>query len=571
MMSEGGDRRRRPGGVVRFAPSATHRGRATMCREPCYLARIWFAHIKRTVSITQPSPAHLMLLALVCLATTSSTTTTTEAFVPWVGPTTTNHFSFTTTELRVGGSVRGRSSDRRTNRKSKKGPFSVSELPPVCPGCIVRDDVTDVDVVRHARSYFSSPSMRRHRAYDDDDDALPAFRVVVPSALEGWRTQSRLAVRSRSKWGRDGCVLGLYASGSHNVVECPDCAVHHPRVNEAMAAITAATAAVGTDAFDETTGTGSLRYVQTQVERDTGKVCLTLVWNADRLKDCQPGLSRLVKELKKTNRDLWHSIWLHTNNSLGNAIMARGDARWHRLDGPEFHRERLPGSDRGKLYFSPRVFRQGNLDGFEAIATEVARLVPPGAAVCELYAGVGLLGLTALVHHFEAGSPLAFLRCSDENPSNPRCFERAVGSLPSEITGRPKRSPVDKKGKRRPPPRSRNNDDDDGNAAERVKYSVASASRALENGQAAGADTLIVDPPRKGLEEGVLERLTTTHRGAEDLTTLVYVSCGFDALARDADALTRSGWRLERPPTGYVLFPGSDHVETVACFTRSRR
>ncbi len=109
------------------------------------------------------------------------------------------------------------------------------------------------------------------------------------------------------------------------------------------------------------------------------------------------------------------------------------------------------------LYFTPQAFRQGNLDGFENIARHVAKEVPGGSKVSELYAGVGVLGLTALSLRSreaeaaqqesewfgdegdEKKEPLVWLRCSDENPNNPRCFNRSVGSMPIEATGRPSR------------------------------------------------------------------------------------------------------------------------------------
>lgn len=118
---------------------------------------------------------------------------------------------------------------------------------------------------------------------------------------------------------------------------------------------------------------------------------------------------------------------------------------------------------------------------------------------------------------------------------------------------------------------------------------VASAAKALKTGQALGADVIIVDPPRKGLEKEVLDELckkvnpnqdyaesaslltAQDHRAnwVNDAKYLIYVSCGFDALARDAERLLTSnaGWRLESA-TGYLLFPGSDHVETLCCFRR---
>jgi len=516
-----------------------------------------------------------------------------------------------------------------------------------CPGCVVDSKVADTDIVKSAKRYFSSPFVRKHRfhinargeagsQYDYEesmnDDGF--YRVVVPSQLTQWRTQAKLAVASKSSWGRDGCIFGLYERGTHDVMPIPHCVVHHPSINRAIEALTRATERVGTAAYNEKTGEGGLRYVQCQVERSTGKICLTLVWNAEKLKDTQPALSRLVKEAKKIEPRLFHSIWCHCNDGAGNAIFARGPSRWHPIDGPEFIRELIPGTSpdkrEGMLYFTPQAFRQGNLDGFEIIARHVANEVPGGSKVCELYAGVGVLGLTALSlrsRESEAAKegsewfgdqidddtePLGWLRCSDENPNNPRCFNRAVGSMPMEATGKPPRF---RKGRGRAGKRGRSGQkmeisgeegmtlqelmaqmeqaENDGlgtvdaSAGSKVSYLVASAAEALHKGQALGADVLIVDPPRKGLEDEVLIQLCKppnpnqeytedptyltaprhTVNWANDVRKLIYVSCGFDALARDSDRLLSQGWKLESA-TGYVLFPGSNHVETVAIFKR---
>lgn len=123
----------------------------------------------------------------------------------------------------------------------------------------------------------------------------------------------------------------------------------------------------------------------------------------------------------------------------------------------------------------------------------------------------------------------------------------------------------------------------------KISYVVADAASALHRGEALGADVLIVDPPRKGLDDEVLTQLCKPYNPKQsytedplfldvpkyatnwvnDVHTLVYVSCGFDALARDCDRLLKgnAGWKLESA-TGYILFPGSNHVETVAVFKR---
>ena len=119
-------------------------------------------------------------------------------------------------------------------------------------------------------------------------------------------------------------------------------------------------------------------------------------------------------------------------------------------------------------------------------------------------------------------------------------------------------------------------------------------------GSSDGAEVVIVDPPRKGLDPEVLDALTATavHTGQPSSypSRLIYISCGFKAFVRDASRLlglagspssSRRGkkalgkkalsarvskkalgkWRIVHAE-GHVLFPGADHVETVAIFER---
>lgn len=515
-----------------------------------------------------------------------------------------------------------------------------------CAGCTVGRNVANTDVVQAAQRYFADERYDGTSTTVSDD--LDSYPVILPSPATAWRTQAKLAVanKSSSAWTNNGCVFGLFQKGTHRLQAIPNCVVHHPSINQAVTVLEQATAKAGTSAYSEEARDGDLRYVQLQVERVTGKVCLTLVWNAATLKECQPSLARLVKELNhnnnkpddsKSNNVLWHSIWCHCNDGLKNNIFSRSPGRWHRLSGPEFLREPLPvaaTSDTsttpptaaGWLYFTPLTFRQGNLDGFDILALDVARAVPAGSKVCELYGGVGVLGLTSLAHHHHHHhhhkNALQWLRCSDENPANARCFQRAVESLPTEMTGRTnewqqKVSRRDYSGNNERSYNKGDNDEEgmeDMTVAERAammgsgrqqpfgrlrkaentkktSYMIASAAKALKSGQALGANLLIVDPPRKGLETEVLEELCKPQNPDQpyvesatfltipdervnwvnDVQTLIYVSCGFDALASDCDRLLSSRgakWRLQSS-TGFILFPGSDHVETLAIFQRN--
>ncbi len=117
-----------------------------------------------------------------------------------------------------------------------------------------------------------------------------------------------------------------------------------------------ATSNVRTPAYREDTGEGLLRHAMARVDTATGRVCLTLVMNAERYKDCQPQLSQLAKELRRLDNNddidgggggggLFHSIWCHCNDSRGNAIFSRDVTRWHPVDGMPYLRERIPADE----------------------------------------------------------------------------------------------------------------------------------------------------------------------------------------------------------------------------------
>jgi 23S rRNA (uracil1939-C5)-methyltransferase len=81
---------------------------------------------------------------------------------------------------------------------------------------------------------------------------------------------------------------------------------------------------------------------------------------------------------------------------------------------------------------------------------------------------------------------------------------------------------------------------------------------------AAGADVVIVDPPRKGLDPELA--LGLAERSPE---RLFYVSCALDSLQEDIARLT-SGRTLRLVGLAvFDMFPYTAHVETVARFERA--
>ena len=80
-------------------------------------------------------------------------------------------------------------------------------------------------------------------------------------------------------------------------------------------------------------------------------------------------------------------------------------------------------------------------------------------------------------------------------------------------------------------------------------------------GQLATADRVLLDPPRSGAEKicAQMDRI-----GPE---RVVYVSCNPETLARDANLLEGSGYRMTE--AGIIdMFPNTAHVESIAAFER---
>jgi len=283
--------------------------------------------------------------------------------------------------------------------------------------------------------------------------------------------------------------------------------------------------------YDDRLGTGDLRYIKMDVQQSSKLVQLSLVWHASSRKEAGKRLEKFLQELTR-RQDTWYQIWVNYNPaSLSvSRIFSYEENSWERLEGSEEPLcEQLDLSipiHRPHLRFPPQVFRQANLRSFSQIVAALRRFVAPGSRVVEMYGGVGTIGL-------HLADLVSSLTCSDENPHNERCFNASVQDLPLKLQ-------------------------------KRLQYCPGAAVRHISS--LTDADVLIVDPPRKGLDEELVTALSRPWT-TPSLRLVLYVSCGFPALQRDATRLLQAGWTVTHAE-GFVLFPGADHIETFCVFER---
>jgi tRNA/tmRNA/rRNA uracil-C5-methylase (TrmA/RlmC/RlmD family) len=312
--------------------------------------------------------------------------------------------------------------------------------------------------------------------------------------------------------GRSGSPkLGIFQAGSHRIADIPRCRIHHPLVNRVAAAVRAAVRETGVAPYADRPHRGDLRAVQVVVERAGPRAQVVLVGNAERPEPLLPLAERLERELGPTLQGLfWNGNPERTNAILGPA--------WRHLAGEAMVRERIGGAD---VFYPPGAFGQSHLDLADELSGRIRALVPEVAAVAELYAGCGAIGLALAAR----GATVGF---NESNPHALAGLAHGIAALPAA-------------------------------AAARTRIEGGEAGRALA--LTAGADAVIVDPPRRGLDAALVE-----HLASQPPPLLLYASCDLDSLERDTAALCGAGRLALAGVEAWNLFPFTAHVETLAVF-----
>lgn len=368
---------------------------------------------------------------------------------------------------------------------------------PPCPGC----------------PRFGAPGIAA--AASDSLRALARQQGLAEPRIEtgnplGYRHRARLAVR-----GRVGSPkVGIFQEGTHQIVDIPNCPVHHPRINELAREIKAELKASGAHPYSDQAHAGLVRYLQIVIERSTQLAQLVLVTNSISLDSRSAELCEAIE--RRVGSALQGLFW-NGNPERHNAILG---PHWQHIAGQAASEERLGGA---RVFFPPGAFGQSNLPLFERIIERVHSWVEDAPHVAELYCGTGALGLGIALQ----GKPVTF---NEIESASLRGLRMGIDALPAAV-------------------------------AQRVKV-VPGSAHDVAQAACHEADCVIADPPRKGLDRGVLDTLLQ-----QSPQRFIYVSCGLDAFLRDSDTLLQGPYRLAALEA-FALFPFTDHVEALALFER---
>lgn len=347
-------------------------------------------------------------------------------------------------------------------------------------------------------------------------------KEVLDAAMEGIIGMDEpFRYRNKAQYpiGRDReghLTAGFYAGRTHQIIPLPDmdCALGTEENQPILQEILAFMEECHVQPYDEETHAGLVRHVLIRKGFATGELMVCLVINGDTLPHSDVLAERLSPIQGMT------SITCSVNKEKTNVIMGKDiQTIW----GQDYITDYIGDV---KFHISPLSFYQVNPVQTERLygtALEFAGLTG-GETVWDLYCGIGTISL--------------FLA---------RRAGRVYGVeiVPQAIQD------------------AKNNADI--NDISNARFYVGKAEEVLPGmyeKEGVQADVIVVDPPRKGCEQVVLETMVKMQP-----ERIVYVSCDPATLARDVKYLRENGYELDRVKA-VDMFPHTVHVETVVLLSK---
>ena len=311
-------------------------------------------------------------------------------------------------------------------------------------------------------------------------------------------------------------VIGFYKKKSHDLISTDECIIQHEVNDKIIKIIKTYIRAYNVSIYDEKTHKGLLRHLVTKVGFTTGEVMIVLVANGKKL----PYLKELASVLKE-NIPGFKTLVVNVNTQKTNVILGKENIVAY---GDGMIRDYI-----GELVFeiSPLSFFQVNPLQTEVLYNKALEYANLGEndTVFDIYCGIGTISL--------------FLAQKAKKVYGIEIVEDAI-----------------KDAKRNAKINNMDN----------VEFYVGKAEEVVPKMYKEGkrANVVVVDPPRKGCDEKVLDTIVSM-----EPDRVVYVSCNPSTLARDLAYLNERGYKChEIQPVD--MFPHSVHVENVAWLSKEK-
>ncbi len=338
--------------------------------------------------------------------------------------------------------------------------------------------------------------------------------IIKASNTENYRNKAQYPI-GISKEGR--VICGFYTKSSHRIVEADDCRLQPDIFSKITAVFCNWATEKAVSVYNEISGQGLLRHLYLRQADATGEIMVVVVINANEI----PYYELLIEALKCILGDKLKSLQININTEKTNVVLGN---KCKTLYGQNYITDIICGI---KIRISALSFYQVNRSMAEVLyKTAMEYAQPQGETVLDLYCGTGAIGLS-MARYAKRVVGVEIVKSAIED-----------AKINAEING-----------------------------ITNSEFLCMDAAKAAEflNNRKERPDVVILDPPRKGCDEHLLNIV------AEDFKPkrIVYISCNDATLARDCALLAPLGYELKEL-TPVDLFPRTGHVECVSLLVKNK-
>ncbi len=371
-----------------------------------------------------------------------------------------------------------------------------------CGGCTLQHmEYSEQAKIKHKKV---TENLKRIGGINVDNNNL---QMIAAEQIFNYRNNAQFVIGKEGGIG----ILGFYKKNSHDLQKINYCDLVHESHKEVFDILNNYITETGITVYDNKTGEGLLRHAIYRVGFKTGEKMLCLVINGDEL----PHSKKLAKKL--SNIEGFTNLSININKAQTAVVMGKETKT---LWGKDCITEYL---GKYKYEISPNSFFQINPVQTEVLYDKIMELAEfsPEDTVADLYCGIGTISL----HISDYVSKVHGIEISSHAVNNAK--------RNAEING-----------------------------VSNVEFTEGSAEGKFADLLDFNPNVIILDPPRKGCNSGLLEQIVNS--GAEKI---IYVSCDPATLARDLKILSQNGFEFVQ---GYAIdcFCMTMHTETVVLMKR---
>ena len=335
---------------------------------------------------------------------------------------------------------------------------------------------------------------------------LTAAEIIGSPSPDGYRNKAIYSVTS-------DLHMGFFRPRSHDVIPVSRCLLQKESSDRVAHAICAFCREHGIPAYDEKTGKGLLRHIFTRTARN-GEMQVVVV--------AAGGFGAQTAALTEAIRSICPevvSVILNVNRTRGNTILT---GSFYTLWGSDTLLDELCGL---QFELSPLSFYQINPFQAERLYAKTLEYAAPDGkgTILDLYSGAGTISLCLA-----------------------RYAERVIGAeiVPAAVDNAKINA--------------------ERNGLTNVEFLCADAGKAAAELAQRGIrpDAVVVDPPRKGLSEEVIDTICSMIP-----ERIVYVSCNVATQARDLHIFSEKGYEAVEA-TAVDQFSRTSHCEVVVSMSR---